>query len=121
MVGLGEYPAVSLSEARGARDKSRALANGGANPAQVARSNRAAMLANAATTFLAVGLELLEKRSAKLSIGSIARERRLIEKDLSPICSLPVADVTAPTLLSALRKIEKRGAIETAHRARSCA
>lgn len=42
-----------------------------------------------------------------------------LEKDLAPyIGSLPVSEVPAPVLLSALRKIEARGAVETAHRAR---
>jgi len=46
----------------------------------------------------------------------------LLDKDLSPtIGSRPIADVTAPELLAALRKIEGRGAIETAHRARALA
>jgi integrase len=41
-----------------------------------------------------------------------------LEKDLFPyIGSRPIADIEAPELLKALRKIESRGAIETAHRA----
>ena len=49
------------------------------------------------------------------------RERRLIEKDMAAIGMLPITDVTAPLLLGALRKLEKRGVVETAHRARSFA
>ena len=46
----------------------------------------------------------------------------MIEKDLAPfIGTLPVAEVEAPLLLAALRRIEARGAVETAHRARSLA
>ena len=37
------------------------------------------------------------------------------------IGNVPVADVTASMLLRALRKVEHRGAVETAHRARMLA
>ena len=40
------------------------------------------------------------------------------ERDLFPwIGAHPVADVTAPQLLAVIQRIEKRGALETAHRA----
>jgi integrase len=43
---------------------------------------------------------------------------RLFESDIFPwIGARPVADVTAPEILTVLRRIEARGAIETAHRA----
>jgi integrase len=122
MVGLGEYPAVTLAEARAERDRLRVLVKGGGNPAHVARVERAAKLEHAETTFAAVATELLAKRAKEgLSPSTVTRERRLIEKDLARIGGLPVADVTAPALLAALRKIEQRGVIETAHRARGLA
>ncbi len=122
MVGLGEYPALSLADARSERDKARALLRGGANPAQVAKAERAASIERAGQTFAAIAAELLEKRAKKLTPGSVKRERRLLEKDLGAhIGEWPIAEVTAPMLLAALRKIEKRGALETAHRARSIA
>ena len=122
MVGLGEYPALSLHQARAERDRLRALLKGGADPAQVAKAERVALVERAANTFGRVAHELLDKRAKEgLSPGSVKRERRLIDKDLAPIADLPVSEVTAPVLLAALRKIEKRGVLETAHRARSLA
>lgn len=120
MVTLGEYPAVTLADARAERDRMRALVKGGANPAHVARAERALKVERANTTFGAIGLELLAKRAKEgLTPGSVKRERRLIEKDLSSIADLPITDVSAPILLAALRKLEQRGIIETAHRARA--
>lgn len=120
MVTLGEYPAVTLADARAERDRMRALVKGGANPAHVARAERAIKVERANTTFGAIGLELLAKRAKEgLTPGSVKRERRLIEKDLSSIADLPITDVSAPILLAALRKLEQRGIIETAHRARA--
>lgn len=122
MITLAEYPIMSLGEARAERDKLRALVKGGANPAQVARIERAAQTERAESTFRAIAIELLEKRTREgLTPGSVKRERRLIEKDLASVGDIPVTDVTAPVLLAALRKLEKRGVAETAHRTRSLA
>ncbi len=121
MAGLGEYPSMSLAEARAARDKARAVLKAGANPVQAARAERAALIGSSETTFRVVATELLSKRVKKLSPSPVVRERRLIEKDLAHIGGMPVATVTAPALLIALRKIEQRGAVESAHRARALA
>lgn len=83
---------------------------------------RVAQAERTANTFGAVGAELLAKRAKEgLSPGSVKRERRLIEKDLAPVADLPITEVNVPALLAALRRIEARGVIETAHRARSLA
>ena len=120
IVTMGEYPTLSLMQARAERDKLRALLKGGANPAHVARAERAVQAERANSTFGSIGLELLAKRAKEgLSPGSVKRERRLIEKDLASISDMPIADVSAPVLLAALRKLEQRGIVETAHRARS--
>ncbi len=122
MVGLGDYPAVSLAAARAERDRLRALVKGGGDPAQARRIERAAAVSQAESTFAAIAEELRAKRAREgLSPASVARERRLIEKDMAGIGRLPIANVTAPELLSALRKLEGRGVVETAHRARSLA
>jgi integrase len=43
---------------------------------------------------------------------------RLFERDVFPwMGARPVADLTAPELLTVVRRIEERGALETAHRA----
>ncbi len=119
MALVGEYPAVSLAEARTERDRLRALLKGGANPTVVARVERMDKVGQAESTFGAVAVELLEKRAREgLSAGSVKRERRLVEKDLAGIVGLPITAITAPVLLSELRKLEKRGVVETAHRAR---
>lgn len=121
MLTIGEYPAVSLAEARVARDQARTLLKAGSDPAQVAKIQRAAKVEQAGNTFAVVAAELMEKRAKKLSPGSVVRERRMLEKDLGSIGDLPIHEVTAPLLLQTLRKIEARGAVETAHRARAAA
>ncbi|MBB4131489.1 Arm DNA-binding domain-containing protein [Xanthomonas sp. 3075] len=103
MVTIDEYPALSLMQARAERDKLRMLLKGGANPAHVARIERAVQAERVNTTFGTIALELLAKR-AKEELGpcSVKRERRLIEKDLAFIADMPITDVSAPILLAAL-------------------
>lgn len=122
IITMAEYPAMGLAEARAERDRLRALVKGGGSPANAARVERATKAERAETTFGAIAIEFLNKRAkGGLSPGSVKRERRLIEKDMAAIGGLPITDVTAPLLLAALRKLEKRGVVETAHRARSFA
>jgi integrase len=122
MAALGEYPSMSLAEARAERDQARALVKRGMSPAHVAKIERAAKLEQSSNTFASVGLEFLTKRQKEgMGEDSVERGRRLIEKDLASISNLPIAEVTAPTLLTALRKMEQRGIVESAHRARGLA
>ena len=122
MFALGEYPVMSLAEARAERDKARAMVKGGANPAHVAKSERAARLEKTEATFQSVGLEFIAKREREgMTLGSVQRSRRLLKKDLASIVNLPIAEVSAPILLAALRKIEQRGIVVSAHRARGLA
>lgn len=122
MVTMGEYPTMGLAAARAERERLRALVKGGGNPGLSARIERAIAIEQSEATFGAIAAELRAKRAkAGLSPGSVERERRLLEKDLAPIVAVPITEVTAPLLLAALRKLEARGVVETAHRARSLA
>ena len=119
---LGEYPAMTLAEARAERDKARALVKKGASPSHAAKAERVARQEKALNTFAIVASEFIAKREKEgMGTGSVERSRRLIEKDLAGIAQIPVDEVSAPTLLAALRKMEKRGIVESAHRARGLA
>ncbi len=121
-IGLGAFPAVKLAEARELVRQGRKLLAKGIDPSGQRRAQQAAARVHAANTFAAVAAELLAQRAKELAIGSAVRERRLLDKDLAPyIGERPIAEVTSPELLAALRKIEARGAVETAHRARMLA
>lgn len=122
MVTIGEYPAVSLQQARTERDKLRAMVKAGTNPAHAQRAAKAANVERNANTFGAIGLEYLAKREREgMTAHSVERDRRALETYLAPIYDSPISDVTAPMLLAALRKVEQRGVIETTHRARALA
>ncbi|MFT4257613.1 MAG: integrase arm-type DNA-binding domain-containing protein [Pseudoxanthomonas sp.] len=120
-LSLGTYPDVSLADARTRHGEARKLLAAGIDPGEQRKAEKAAGSERAANTFGAVAAEMLAMRARKLSPGSVIRERRLAEQDLAGVAGVPVAEITAPALLAVLRKIEARGAVETAHRARALA
>lgn len=122
MVTIGEYPAVTLQDARQERDRLRAMVRAGTNPAHAQRAARAASVEKHSNTFGAIGLEYIAKREREgMTPHSVERDRRALEKYLAPIYDTPISEVTAPLLLAALRKLENRGVIETTHRVRALA
>ena len=121
-LSLGVYPDTGLAEARERHAEARKMLAAGVDPGEQRKAAAAAKADQVANTFGAVAGELLGIRAKKLAAGSAVRERRMLEKDLAPyIGRRPVGEITAPELLAALRKVEARGAVETAHRARMLA
>jgi len=116
MLSLGVYPDVSLKDARERRDEARKLIANGIDPSQ-ARKDEKAEIAADAVTFEKVAREWFQKFKENWSSGHAARTMRRFEMDVFPwIGTRPVRDILAPELLATIRRIESRGAIETAHR-----
>ena len=118
-LSLGVYPTVTLSDARARREEARAALAKNLDPSAVKKAaKRAAKLASE-NTFEAVAREWLVKQRKRLAPRYCALLLARLEADIFPqIGSRPVADVEAPELLDVLRKVEKRGVIETARRLR---
>ena len=115
-ISLGVYPDVSLKSARESRDEVRQQLAAGIDPGQARKAQKLAVAG--ADSFEAIAREW----HAKFSPGWVAshgdRILRRFEHDLFPwLGERPVADIRAPEVLSVLRRIENRGAVETAHRA----
>jgi len=115
-LSLGIYPDISLKDARERRDEARKLIANGIDPSQ-ARKDEKAEIAADAVTFEKVAREWFQKFKENWSSGHAARTMRRFEMDVFPwIGTRPVRDILAPELLATIRRIESRGAIETAHR-----
>ena len=115
-LSLGVYPDVSLKSARAKRDAARQQLAVGIDPGYARRSEKIARAG--AESFEAIAREW----HAKFSPGWVAshgdRIIRRFESDLFPwLGTRPIAEIKAPELLAVLRRIESRGALETAHRA----
>jgi integrase len=120
-LSIGVYPDVTLAQAREARDTARNLVAQGIDASTHKQATKAARRNAAANCFEVVALEWLEKRGEK-SEGGDKRLHRLLHKDLFPyIGARPIQDITPPELLQVLRRIESRGAVNTAHRAKQAA
>ena len=118
LLSLGPYPEVSLAKARDRRADARKLLVDGIDPSVVKRAEKFARLEQGTNTFEAIGREWFEKNSPRWSTSHRDRSKRLLEKDLYPwLGSRPIAEIDAPELLRVIRRIESRGAVDTAHRA----
>ena len=121
-LALGVFPDVSLKDARDRRDDARKLLSNGVDPSDIKRAKKISDGDAAANSFEVVAKEWFETRMRDKSKSHQDRTWRALEKDLFPsLRSRAVTSITAPDLLAALRKIERRGAIETAHRAKQVA
>ena len=121
LMALGVYPDVSLSKARERRDEARAMLADGIDPMANKRAVKASDQAASANSFEIVANEWLSKRGRK-SEGNDARLHKLLHKDLFPwLGKRPIDEISPVELLKTLRRIEERGAIDTAHRAKQYA
>lgn len=121
-LALGVYPEVSLAKARKRREEARELLAEGLDPSAAKKAEKLATRVAAANTFEAVAREFHATQASGWSPRYGSRWIERMEKDLFPyIGKLTLPAITAPVLLDALRKVEKRGANETAHTLRQTA
>ncbi|MCA8255152.1 integrase arm-type DNA-binding domain-containing protein [Burkholderia sp. AU31624] len=117
-ISLGVYPDVPLKEARERRDKARALLDGGADPGEAKKAEKRAARLSTENSFEAVAREWHAKYAPSWSASHGARLLRRLEVDAFPwIGGKAIAELAPPDVLDVLRRVEKRGALETAHRA----
>ncbi|HOV20738.1 tyrosine-type recombinase/integrase [Ottowia sp.] len=122
VLSLGVYPIVTLAAARRKRDDAKHLLEAGTDPGLAKRIAKVTARACASNTFEAVATEYHASKSPAWSPAYAERWLRLLRKDLFPyIGAIPLADITAPMVLDALRKAERRGVLEVAHTLRQSA
>lgn len=116
-LALGSYPEITLADARQRRDDARKLLANGVDPGKVKKAQKIALIAESENGFEVVAREWHGKFSSSWSkIHSDTTLRRL-QADVFPVLgTLPIGEIKPPELLSMLRRIESRGALETAHR-----
>jgi len=121
-LALGRYPETSLPDARNKRDEARKQLEANVDPASKRRAERLGLNDRAKNTFEAVANEYIEKKEreglAEITIGKARWLLKLLESGLR---GRPIVEITAQELLGAIRKIEKKGNLETARRMRSLA
>jgi len=116
-ISFGTFPAVTIREAREARNDARKVLNNGTDPSAQRQLERRTRAHAAANTFEWIAKEWYGKHSRVWTEHHSADVLRRLEKNLFPdIGQTPIAEINAPALLAALRKVESRGAHDLAHR-----
>ncbi len=116
---IGDYPAISLAQARKARDAARAQVADGIDPNEVKQEEKRIRREAQGETFEKIGAAFLAKQRKEMkSLASLSRNRdhlRLASKDFG---RKPITEMTT-MILRCLRKVEAKGNYETAHRLRA--
>lgn len=121
-LAIGIYPDIGLKEARDKRDEARSLIAAGVDPNQKKKDDKQTQAVQAVNTFQAVGEEYIAKRAREgLAPVTLSKAGWLLKLLAAKIGTRPIAQITAPELLSALRRVEGQDKLETARRMRSFA
>jgi len=117
---IGDYPSVSLSQARLARDAAKAQLAEGIDPNEAKQEDKRIRLEAKGQTFEKIGAAFLNKQrkegKTKATLDKTAYHLKLANLDFG---RKPITEITAPLILKTLRKVEAKGTYETAHRLRA--
>ena len=115
-ISLGVYPQISLLEARKSREEAKAILKQGLDPSTTRKEEKEITIIEC-LTFKEAALQWYNTRLNNWSNSHAQRIMRQLERDLFPyLGNKPVKTIKAKEILEALKKIEARGAVETADR-----
>jgi integrase len=119
LLALGSYDEVSLADARKGREDARKLIDKNIDPSEVKKAKKAADLLAGENSFEVVAREWLASKQEWSDSHAETTMGRL-KLDVFPVIGTrAIGEIEAPELLAMLRRVESRGAVETAHRLRS--
>jgi integrase len=119
LLTLGKYPDVPLQEARRRHQEAREQLANGIDPSAVKKAQKLAGAERAANSFEVIAREWFDTWKADKAESHCNKVIARLEKDVFPyIGGRPVAEISAPEVLTVCRRVEARGAIDTAHRAK---
>lgn len=118
LLALGTYPETPLAEARELHAQARKKLATGIDPNDAKKETKRIALLNSENSFESVAREWHSAKSNVWELRYAGFILKRLEADIFPkLGSRPIANISAPELLSVIRLIEKRGAGEMAHRA----
>jgi len=118
LLALGKYPEISLADARQRRDEARRQVAHGIDPGALRKAQKQAATKEK-ESFEVIAREWHNKFTPTWTPGHAKTIMSRLERDLFPwIGKRPISEIKAPELLAALRRVESRGALESAHRIR---
>ena len=117
---IGTCPEISLKKARESRRDAKALIADNIDPVQFRKASKGHKAQAAANTFEAVSNEWFALQYQAWTAGHSCTVKSRLKRDIIPwLGSRPIKEITAPEILTVLRRIESRGAGETAHRCKT--
>ncbi|MBU7578969.1 MAG: integrase arm-type DNA-binding domain-containing protein [Porphyrobacter sp.] len=119
-LAIGTYPVIGLAEARRRRDQARELLAADKDPSRERQREKLRTQIQAGNTFAAIAEEYCEKRKRDgqkaWAASTAARSEYLISLLKFPLGRMPITDIEPADVLAAVRKIERKGQLESAHR-----
>jgi integrase len=119
-LAIGIYPQVGLAEARRRRDAARELVAAGKDPGREKQREKVRSRIQAETTFNAIAAEFCQKRrrdgQKAWAVSTATRSEYLLSLLKGSIGKLPITDIEPADVLIAVRKIERKGQLESARR-----
>lgn len=119
-LAIGTYPVIGLAEARRRRDQARELLAAGKDPSRERLREKLRTQIQAGNTFAAIAEEYCEKRKRDgqkaWAASTAARSEYLVSLLKVPLGRMPITDIEPADVLAAVRKIERKGQLESARR-----
>lgn len=119
-LAIGTYPVIGLAEARRRRDQARELLAAGKDPSRERQREKLRTQVQAGNTFAAIAEEYCDKRKRDgqkaWAASTAARSEYLISLLKVPLGRTPITDIEPADVLAAVRKIERKGQLESARR-----
>ncbi|HMT94621.1 integrase arm-type DNA-binding domain-containing protein [uncultured Thiothrix sp.] len=116
-LALGVYPDINLKTAREKHQEARELLARGIDPSEYKQQAKAEQIAITENTFEAIALEWLVKMKPTWKSDHADKLMSRFVNDVFPwLGNQPIATIEPPDILKCLRRVEERGAVETAHR-----
>ncbi len=122
-VALGSWPEVSLAEAREQRDQLRKEVRAGEDPLHKRKMAKVAARISADNSFQSVAEDFIEVKFVgnRKAPATIDKARWFLSHLTKPVGSRPISEIEPAEILAVIKKLEREGKRETAHRTRSFA
>jgi integrase len=116
-ISLGVYPSVTLKQARMKCEAARLQIQNGTDPSLERKIAKTLLILESDDTFKSIAEEWHKKRSGIWTEKHSVKVLKRLKVDIfSQIGSFPINQINPPALLAALRKVEAKGNIYSAHR-----
>ena len=109
-ISLGQYPAVSLADARKKRDEIKQQVASGKNPVTVKEDKKRELIEKTENTFGAVSLKWFEEKRRNWSPATIRKYSASLKNDIEPwIASRPISELTNRDYVTVINRAKRDG------------